>query len=107
MGEERGRKVWTVGERSSPTLQRNLSPPPALDRWMQVVSQTGGGARGGGMTESHPATHKLILMPSGRQGQVPHGTDLLAAARSLGVELESICGGRQTAGKSHVAAADD
>jgi len=47
-------------------------------------------------------THKLILMPSGRQGQVPHGTDLLDAARSLGVELESICGGRQTCGKCQV-----
>jgi uncharacterized 2Fe-2S/4Fe-4S cluster protein (DUF4445 family) len=48
-------------------------------------------------------THKLILMPSGRQGQVAHGTDLLEAARSLGVELESICGGRQTCGKCQVA----
>jgi uncharacterized 2Fe-2S/4Fe-4S cluster protein (DUF4445 family) len=41
-------------------------------------------------------------MPSGRQGQVPHGIDLLAGARSLGVELESICGGRQTCGKCQV-----
>jgi uncharacterized 2Fe-2S/4Fe-4S cluster protein (DUF4445 family) len=47
-------------------------------------------------------SHKLILMPSGRQGQVPHGMDLLAAARSLGVELESICGGRQTCGKCQI-----
>lgn len=48
------------------------------------------------------ATHRLILMPSGRQGAVAHGVDLLAAARSLGVELESICGGRQTCGKCQV-----
>jgi uncharacterized 2Fe-2S/4Fe-4S cluster protein (DUF4445 family) len=54
------------------------------------------------MTSSGPSTHKLILMPSGRQGQVPHDVDLLAAARSLGVELESICGGRQTCGKCQV-----
>ena len=33
---------------------------------------------------------------------MPHGSDLLAAARSLGVELESICGGRQTCGKCQV-----
>lgn len=51
--------------------------------------------------DPHPS-HKLILMPSGRQGQVPHGADLLGAARSLGVELESICGGRQTCGKCQV-----
>jgi uncharacterized 2Fe-2S/4Fe-4S cluster protein (DUF4445 family) len=30
---------------------------------------------------------------------VPHGTTVLAAARSLGVEIESICGSRQTCGK--------
>jgi uncharacterized 2Fe-2S/4Fe-4S cluster protein (DUF4445 family) len=52
--------------------------------------------------DQSPAQHKLILMPSGRQGTVPAGMDLLAAARSLGVELESICGGRQTCGKCQV-----
>ena len=41
-------------------------------------------------------------MPSGRRGAVARGTDLLEAARSLGVELESICGGRQTCGKCQV-----
>lgn len=38
-------------------------------------------------------------MPSGRQGEVESGLTLLEAARKLGVELESICGGRQTCGK--------
>src|SRR5258706_12326624 len=44
-------------------------------------------------------THTLVLTPSGRRGPVAHGANLLDAARSLGVELESICGGRQTCGK--------
>ncbi|MFQ5944124.1 MAG: ASKHA domain-containing protein, partial [Anaerolineales bacterium] len=44
-------------------------------------------------------THRLILMPSGKRGDVPHGISLLDAAARLGVELESICGGRQTCGK--------
>src|SRR3990172_7806654 len=44
-------------------------------------------------------TCQLALMPAGRRGKVPRGTDLLTAARQLGVELESICGGRQTGGK--------
>jgi uncharacterized 2Fe-2S/4Fe-4S cluster protein (DUF4445 family) len=44
-------------------------------------------------------THRLILMPSGRQGDVSSGTTVLDAAHSLGVEIESICGGRQTCGK--------
>ncbi len=48
-------------------------------------------------------THRLILMPSGRQGDVPHGTTVLEAARALGVEIESICGGRLTCGKCQIA----
>lgn len=43
--------------------------------------------------------HRLILMPSGRHGDVDESLTLLEAARSLGVEIESICGGRQTCGK--------
>ncbi|MBL8046136.1 MAG: DUF4445 domain-containing protein [Anaerolineales bacterium] len=44
----------------------------------------------------------IALMPSGRRGTVPRGTNLLDAARLLGVELESICAGRQTCGKCQV-----
>ena len=47
-------------------------------------------------------THILILMPSGRRGKVKHGTLVLDAARQLGVEIESICGGRQTCEKCRV-----
>lgn len=50
------------------------------------------------MTASQP-NHRAILMPSGRQGDVAHGTTVLEAARQLGVEIESICGGNQTCGK--------
>lgn len=45
---------------------------------------------------------QLALMPSGRRGRVPRGTTLLEAARQLGVEIESICGGRQTCGKCQI-----
>lgn len=48
-------------------------------------------------------TCRLILMPSGRQGNVSSGVSVLEAARSLGVEIESICGGRLTCGKCLVA----
>ncbi|MBC6934775.1 MAG: DUF4445 domain-containing protein [Chloroflexi bacterium] len=51
-------------------------------------------------------THRLILMPSGRQGDVPHGTTVLEAARALGVEIESICSGRLTCGKCQIAPED-
>ncbi|MBK7216124.1 MAG: DUF4445 domain-containing protein [Candidatus Promineofilum sp.] len=41
-------------------------------------------------------------MPSGRRGQVRAGETLLDAARQLGVEIESICGGRLTCAKCRV-----
>jgi len=47
-------------------------------------------------------TCRIALMPSGRKGSVRGGANLLQAARELGVELESICGGRQTCGKCQV-----
>jgi len=47
-------------------------------------------------------TCRVVFQPSGRQGDVATGTNLLDAARSLGVEIESICNGRQTCGKCQV-----
>ncbi len=55
------------------------------------------------MSDSADVLCTIALMPSGRRGQVPRGANLLEAARSLGVELESICGGRQTCGKCQIA----
>ncbi len=44
----------------------------------------------------------VIFMPAGQRGRVPAGTSLLDAARQVGVEIESICGGRLTCGKCKV-----
>ncbi len=44
----------------------------------------------------------VVFMPSGRRGRVKLGTSLLDAARQLGVEIESICGGRVTCAKCRV-----
>lgn len=41
-------------------------------------------------------------MPSGRRGHVKAGTSVLEAARQLGVEIESICGGRLTCNKCRI-----
>ncbi len=41
-------------------------------------------------------------MPSGRRGRVAQGTPVLEAARQLGVEIESICGGHLTCNKCRV-----
>ncbi len=47
-------------------------------------------------------TRLVVFQPSGRQGRVAEGTTLLDAARQLGVDVDSICGGRQTCGKCKV-----
>lgn len=44
----------------------------------------------------------IIFMPSGRRGRVQPGTTVLEAARQLGVEIESICGGNLTCTKCRV-----
>jgi uncharacterized 2Fe-2S/4Fe-4S cluster protein (DUF4445 family) len=44
----------------------------------------------------------VIFMPAGRRGRVAPGQSLLDAARQVGVEIESICGGRLTCGKCKV-----
>ena len=46
--------------------------------------------------------HTVILQPSGRRGQVDEGTSIRAAARELGVEIESICAENATCGKCMV-----
>src|SRR5512146_96205 len=43
--------------------------------------------------------HNVILQPSGRRGQVDEGMSIRAAARDLGVEIESICAENATCGK--------
>ena len=44
----------------------------------------------------------VIFTPSGRRGRVPVGTPVLEAARRLGVDLDSVCGGRGICSKCQV-----
>lgn len=44
----------------------------------------------------------VIFTPSGHRGRVPAGTPVLAAARQLGVDLDSVCGGRGICSKCQV-----
>ncbi len=46
--------------------------------------------------------HMVIFQPSGSRGQIEDGTPLLEAARSLGVEVESTCGGQMRCSKCRV-----
>ena len=44
----------------------------------------------------------VIFTPSGKRGHVAPGTSVLSAARSLGVDLDSVCGGRGICSKCQV-----
>ena len=44
----------------------------------------------------------LIFTPSGRRGHFPAGTVVLDAARKLGVDIDSVCGGRGICGRCQV-----
>jgi len=44
----------------------------------------------------------VIFTPSGKRGRVTRGTTVLAAARKLGVDLDSVCGGRGICSKCQV-----
>ncbi len=53
------------------------------------------------MTEASK-DHLVLFMPSGKRGRFPVGTPVLDAARSLGVYVESVCGGRATCGRCQI-----
>ncbi len=51
---------------------------------------------------SEPAEALVVFTPSGKRGRFAHGTNLLDAARALGVDLDSVCGGRGICGRCQV-----
>ena len=55
------------------------------------------------MTESGAL---VVFTPSGKRGRFPVGTPLLQAARVLGVDIDSVCGGRGLCGRCQVLIAD-
>ncbi len=44
----------------------------------------------------------IVFTPSGKRGRFPLGTSILEAAQKLGVDLDSICGGRGLCGRCQV-----
>ncbi|HET6600814.1 MAG TPA: ASKHA domain-containing protein [Gaiella sp.] len=49
---------------------------------------------------------RVVFLPSGRRGTVSRGTTVLDAARRLGVDLDSTCGGRGICGRCQVSVAE-
>ena len=50
--------------------------------------------------------HRVVFTPSGKRGDLDQGTSLLAAARTLGVDLDSVCGGRGICGRCQIEIAE-
>ena len=50
--------------------------------------------------------HRVVFLPSGKRGEFAEGTSLLAAARALGVDLDSVCGGRGICGRCQIEVAE-
>src|SRR5210317_2276037 len=48
----------------------------------------------------------LVFLPSGKRGRFPRGTPVLDAARHLGVDIDSVCGGRAICGRCQVEVAE-
>jgi uncharacterized 2Fe-2S/4Fe-4S cluster protein (DUF4445 family) len=44
----------------------------------------------------------IVFTPSGKRGRFEIGTPVLQAARSLGVDIDSVCGGRAICGRCQV-----
>ena len=44
----------------------------------------------------------VVFSPSGKRGRFPCSTSVLSAARSLGVDIDSVCGGRAICGRCQV-----
>ena len=51
------------------------------------------------MTETNPL---IVFTPSGKRGRFPVGTPVLQAARALGVDIDSVCGGSAICGRCQV-----
>jgi uncharacterized 2Fe-2S/4Fe-4S cluster protein (DUF4445 family) len=48
----------------------------------------------------------VVFTPSGKRGRFAVGTPLLTAARQLGVDIDSVCGGRAICGRCQVLVAE-
>ena len=65
-----------------------------------MVAKAGAGAGAGGGAMADDAL--VVFTPSGRRGRFPLDTPILGAARALGVDIDSICGGNGLCGRCQV-----
>ncbi len=82
---------------------------------MPKAAVAGAGARDGRVPDAKPSPEPgpeggneaiVIFTPSGRRGRFPLGMPLLQAARALGVDVDSVCGGRSICGRCQIAVSE-
>src|SRR5436305_209695 len=67
----------------------------------------GAGARDGGARVADLSIrHRVVFTPSGKRGEFEDGTSVLECARKLGVDLDSVCGGRGICSRCQVEIAE-
>ena len=54
------------------------------------------------MSHARKKDAMVVFSPSGKRGRFPLSTSVLSAARSLGVDVDSVCGGRALCGRCQV-----
>jgi uncharacterized 2Fe-2S/4Fe-4S cluster protein (DUF4445 family) len=70
-----------------------------------LLRERGRAAATAGAVPDNP-TALIVFSPSGKRGHFPLGTPVLQAARELGVDIDSICGGRARCGRCQVEAVE-
>ena len=65
------------------------------------------GAKAAAARGGEPLTqHLIVFTPSGKRGDFEDGVSVLEAARKLGVDLDSVCGGRGICGRCQIDVAE-
>jgi uncharacterized 2Fe-2S/4Fe-4S cluster protein (DUF4445 family) len=77
-----------------PSTGIDVPPPPTPPR-----RKRGEGNSARCVTMANPL---IFFAPSGKRGRFPEGTTVLDAARKLGVDLDSVCGGRGICGRCQI-----
>ena len=73
---------------------------------MAAAADGAAGAASGLMSGARDSDPMVVFMPSGKRGRFPAGTPVLDAARSLGVDIDTVCGGRALCGRCQVEVAE-
>jgi uncharacterized 2Fe-2S/4Fe-4S cluster protein (DUF4445 family) len=58
------------------------------------------------MSQDQKSDALIVFTPSGKRGRFALGTPVLQAARALGVDIDSVCGGRAICGRCQVSLAE-